>query len=248
MDNLLYIAMSGAKENQHAISVRANNLANVGTTGFKADFEQARAMQAFGAGLPTRVFSMTERPGHNFDAGPLVMTERELDIAIKGDGWFAVQSVDGSEAYSRAGSLQINAFGMLETASGLPVIGEDGPIQLPLPLAKVEIGQDGTISVLPQGAPAEALFEVGRIKLVNPELADIEKGLDGLFRRKDGMVEPESPEVVLINQALERSNVNAVAEMTHMISLQRQFEMQVKMMRNAQQIDQKQDSLLYIMG
>lgn len=248
MDNLLYIAMSGAKENQHAIAVRANNLANTGTTGFKADFEQARAMQAFGEGLPTRVFSMTERPGHNFEAGPLRMTERELDVAIKGDGWFAVQSADGSEAYTRSGSLQINAFGMLETASGLPVMGEAGPIQLPLPLSKLEIGQDGTISVLPQGAPAAALFEAGRIKLVKPELAQIEKGTDGLFRRKDGQPEEESIEVSIINQALEGSNVNAIAEMTHMISLQRQFEMQVKMMKNAQQIDQKQDSLLYIMG
>ncbi|MDP4535879.1 flagellar basal-body rod protein FlgF [Alkalimonas collagenimarina] len=248
MDSLLYIAMSGAKENQHAIAVRANNLANTGTTGFKADFEQARAMQAFGAGLPTRVFSMTERPGHSFEAGPLKMTERELDVAIKGDGWFAVQSADGSEAYTRSGSLQINAFGMLETASGLPVMGEAGPIQLPLPLAKLEIGQDGTISVLPQGAPPEALFEAGRIKLVKPELTQIEKGTDGLFRRKDGQPEEESIEVAIINQALEGSNVNAITEMTHMISLQRQFEMQVKMMKTAQQIDQKQDSLLYIMG
>ena len=99
MDNMLYIAMSGAKQNMNSIAVRANNLANVKTTGFKADFEQARSMQAFGEGLPTRVFSMTERPGQNLDAGAVITTDRDLDIAIEGDGWIAVQSPDGWNAY-----------------------------------------------------------------------------------------------------------------------------------------------------
>src|SRR5690606_38330751 len=122
MDRLLYIAMSGAKENMNGISIKANNLANTGTTGFKADLEQARAMQAFGEGLPSRVFSLTERPGQNFDDGALLITERELDIAVNGQGWFAVQDGDGNEAYSRAGNLQLSPTGVLQTASGLPVI------------------------------------------------------------------------------------------------------------------------------
>ncbi|OZB39294.1 MAG: flagellar biosynthesis protein FlgF [Alishewanella sp. 34-51-39] len=200
MDRLLYIAMSGAKENMHGISVRANNLANTGTVGFKADFEQARSMQAFGAGLPTRVFSMTERPGQNFDSGALIITERELDMAIQGDGWFAVQDKDGNEAYTRAGNMQLSPTGMLLTASGLPVLGDDGPIQLPVPLAKIEIGQDGTVSARVQGAPANVL------------------------------------------------DVNAIGEMTSMISLQRQFELQVKMMKQAEQMDQQQNQLLRIIG
>ncbi|WP_333608547.1 flagellar basal body rod protein FlgF [Arsukibacterium sp.] len=248
MDRLLYIAMSGAKENMNAISVRANNLANTGTVGFKSDFEQARAMQAFGAGLPTRVFSMTERPGQNFDAGPVIMTERELDIAIQGDGWFAVQAADGTEAYTRAGNLQLSPTGMLETANGLPVIGDDGPILLPIPLAKLEIGMDGTLSALVQGAPANALEEVGRIKLVKPEFAELEKGNDGLFRRKDGELAKASAEVSLLSGAYEGSNVNAVGEMTYMISLQRQFELQVKMMKKAEDMDRQQNMLLRIMG
>lgn len=248
MDHLLYIAMSGAKENMHGISVRANNLANTGTVGFKADFEQARAMQAFGAGLPTRVFSMTEQPGQNFDAGAIIITERELDIAVQGDGWFAVQAPDGSEAYSRAGNLQISATGMLQTANGLPVLGDAGAIQLPVPLAKLEIGIDGTISALPQGAPANALLEVDRIKLVKPDLKDMVKGNDGLFRTKSGEIAAASAEVNLLSGAIESSNVNAVGEMTYMISLQRQFELQVKMMKSAEEMDQQQNQLLRIVG
>jgi flagellar basal-body rod protein FlgF len=248
MDHLLYIAMSGAKENMNGIAVRANNLANTGTVGFKADFEQARAMQAFGAGLPTRVFSLTEQPGQNFDAGALIMTERELDVAIQGEGWLAVQGPDGNEAYTRAGNLQISAFGMLETANGLAVMGDDGPIQLPIPLAKVEIAQDGTVSVLPQGAPADAMVAAGRIKLVRPLNSEMQKGNDGLFRRKDGQLAAADINVSLLKGATETSNVNAVGEMTYMISLQRQFELQVKMMKSAEEMDQQQNQLLRITG
>lgn len=248
MDHLLYIAMSGAKENMNGLSVRANNLANTGTVGFKADFEQARAMQAFGAGLPTRVFSLTEQPGQNFDAGSIVMTERELDVAVQGNGWLSVQAPDGSEAYTRAGSLQLSATGMLETTNGLPVLGDNGPIQLPVPLAKVEIAADGTISALPQGAPANAMMVAGRIKLVNPAYQDIHKGNDGLFRRRDGQLAEASADVSLQSGAIETSNVNAVGEMTYMISLQRQFELQVKMMKNAEDMDRQQNQLLRVTG
>lgn len=248
MDHLLYIAMSGAKENMNGLSVRANNLANTGTVGFKADFEQARAMQAFGAGLPTRVFSLTESPGQNFDAGSIVMTERELDVAIQGDGWFAVQAPDGNEAYTRAGNLRLSPTGMLETANGLPVLGDAGPIQVPVPLAKLEIGGDGTISALPLGAPANALEVAGRIKLVKPEYRDLEKGTDGLFRQKNGQPAVASIDVTLQSGAIETSNVNAVGEMTYMISLQRQFELQVKMMKNAEEMDQQQNQLLRVTG
>jgi flagellar basal-body rod protein FlgF len=248
MDHLLYIAMSGAKENMNGIAVRANNLANTGTVGFKADFEQARAMQAFGAGLPTRVFSLTEQPGQNFDAGSVVNTERELDVAVQGDGWIAIQAPDGNEAYTRSGNLQISPLGMLETANGLPVLGDNGPIQLPVPLAKVEIAKDGTVSVLPQGAPADAIVPAGRIKLVRPLNSEMAKGNDGLFRRKDGQIADASINVSLLKGAIESSNVNAVGEMTYMISLQRQFELQVKMMKSAEDMDRQQNQLLRIVG
>ncbi len=152
MDRALFLAMSGAKQNMQAMQLRANNLANVSTTGFRADLEQARSMQAYGDGLPSRVFSMTERPGHNFQQGSVITTGRDLDVTVQGDGWIAVMDKTGKEGLTRNGNLNIDANGLLLNGNGHPVLGETGaPITLPVPLAKVEIGNDGTISVRPQG-------------------------------------------------------------------------------------------------
>ncbi len=247
MDHLLYIAMSGAKENMNSVALRANNLANANTTGFKADMEQARAMQAFGEGLPSRVFAMTERPGQSFAAGPLQTTGRELDVAVAGDGWLAVESKDGSEAYTRSGSLQVSPEGLLQTGNGLNVLDDNGgPIFLPLPLEKMEINKDGTIFARLEGEPVNGGAELQRIKTVLPDNGDLEKGLDGLFRRKDGQAEPPSAQVQLIAGALEGSNVNPVAEMTHLIDLQRRFETQLKMMNHAEENDKAHAQLLRI--
>ena len=244
MDKMLYIAMSGAKQNMHALSVNANNLANAKTTGFKADLAQARTMQAFGEGMPTRVFSMTERASQNFDSGSLITTGRDLDVAIQGDGWLAVQTADGTEAYTRSGQLRVTEAGALETMGGDLVVGEAGPVFIPLPVSNINISNDGTIVVRPEGAPANALEEVGRIKMVNPDVRQIEKGTDGLFRRKDGNVEQADITVQLRSGMLESSNVNPVNEMTDMIALQRQFEMQLKLMKTAEEIDSASSSLL----
>ena len=246
MDRMLYIAASGAKQNLNAIALRANNLANVKTNGFKADLEQARSMQAFGEGLPTRVFAMTEIPSQNFDGGALMTTERDLDIAIEGRGWIAVQDKQGNEAYTRKGNLEITQDGTLQTSDGLMLMGDGGPITLPVPLEKVEIGRDGSITVLPQGAPPEALEVVDRIKLVNPDGPDITKGSDGLFRRKDGEFEDAAGEVTLVSGALEASNVNAVGEMTSLIGIQRQFEMQVKLMKAAEENDRHHNQIFRV--
>ena len=241
---MLYIAMSGAKQNMQALSVTANNLANAKTTGFKADLANARAMQAFGEGLPTRVFSMTERAGQNFDSGALLATERDLDIAIQGQGWLTVQTKDGSEAYTRNGQLKLNENGALETSNGELVIGDTGPIFLPLPVNNINIAGDGTIMVQPEGAPASVQEEVARLKLVNPDSRLLEKGNDGLFRRKDGNNEPADITVSVANGSLGSSNVNPISEMTDMIALQRQFEMQLKMMKTAEEVDSSASSLL----
>ncbi|NQZ11868.1 MAG: flagellar basal-body rod protein FlgF [Algicola sp.] len=246
MDRMLYVAASGAKQNLNAIAVRANNLANAATDGFKADMEQARSMQAFGEGLPTRVFAMTEIASQNFDDGALKSTGRDLDIAIEGKGWIVVQDAEGKEAFTRKGNLKITENGTLETANGLMVMGDGGPITLPVPLEKVEIGRDGTITVKPQGAPANALEDIDRIKLVNPNNPDIHKGKDGLYRRKDGKDEDAAGEVTLVSGMLESSNVNAVGEMTSLISIQRQFEMQIKMMQTAEENDKHHNQIFRV--
>ena len=244
MDKMLYIAMSGAKQNMQALSVNANNLANAKTTGFRADLAQARSMQAFGEGLPTRVFAMTEVASQNFDSGALSSTGRDLDLAIEGPGWIAVQAKDGTEGYTRGGHLRLTETGALETADGELVIGDTGPIFLPLPVNNIQVGRDGTIMVQPEGAPSSVQEEVGRLKLVNPNVRALEKSNDGLFRRKDGEIEQADINVKVLSGMLESSNVNPVGEMTEMIALQRQFEMQLKLMKTAEEIDSSASSLL----
>jgi flagellar basal-body rod protein FlgF len=254
MDKMLYVAMSGAKQNMQALAINANNLANAKTTGFKADLAQARTMQAFGEGQPTRVFAMTERASQNFDSGSLLTTGRPLDIAIKGDGWFAVQTPQvmnsaadpfgQSEAYSRQGHLRLTENGTLETTSGEVVLGDNGPIIVPLPVSNIQISSDGTIMVQPEGAPSSVQEEIGRIKLVDPDVRLLEKGADGLFRRKDGQAELANVNVQVQGGALESSNVNPLSEMTDMIALQRQFEMHLKLMKTAEEVDASSSSLL----
>lgn len=234
MDKMLYVAMTGASQNTMAQRAHANNLANISTTGFHRDFEQARSMPVFGDTFPARVYAMSERPGTDFTPGTLQETGRDLDVAVDGQGWIAVQSADGSEAYVRTGSLQIDALGQLRTGNGLPVLGNGGPIAVP-PEQKVEIGQDGTISIRALGEAPNVMAEVDRIKLVNPDPKTLEKGADGLIRVKDA-TQPQLADanVRLTSGFLEASNVNAVEEMTAMLSLSRQFELHVKMMRTAE--------------
>jgi len=230
MDNNLYVAMSGAKQAMLAQAVNSHNLSNANTTGFKADLSQFRSMPVYGAGLPSNVYAMAERPGIDFDHGTIQSTGRDLDVSINGDGWLAVQAEDGTEAYTRAGDLRITPNGVLTTGTGLAVMGGGGPVAIP-EADKVEIGSDGTISIIPLGDSAATLSTIDRIKLVNPELSDVEKGKDGLFRLKSGLDAQPSAEVRLVSGSVEGSNVSVVNAMVSMIELARNFELQVKMMK-----------------
>jgi flagellar basal-body rod protein FlgF len=232
MDKSLYIAMSGAKQTLLAQTANANNLANTQTTGFKSDLEQFRSMPVFGSGFPTRVYAMTERPGTDLSPGAMQKTDRELDVAIDGDGWLAVQGTDGKEAYTRAGDLRITPEGLLQTGAGLQVMGQDGPISIP-PSQKLEIGKDGTISVIPLGSNATNMAVLNRIKLVKPEMGNLEKLNDGLMHVKDGKTVAASSDVSLVQGSLEGSNVNAISAMVDMIELSKNFELQTKAMKAA---------------
>ncbi|MAX52922.1 MULTISPECIES: flagellar basal-body rod protein FlgF [Methylophaga] len=234
MDRSLYIAMNGAQQTMLAQAANANNLANVNTTGFRADFEQFRSMPVFGEGLPSRVYSMLERPQTDYQTGSIQSTGRDLDISVQGEGFIAVQGKDGREGYTRAGDLHVTEAGQLVTGTGLAVMGEGGPIAIP-PAQTVEIGSDGTISIRPIGEAANALAVLDRIKLVKPDLQQVFKDSDGLMRMQDGSEAPLDATVKVASGTLEGSNVNAVGALVNMIELQRQYEMQVKMMDTTQE-------------
>jgi flagellar basal-body rod protein FlgF len=244
MDRVLFLAMSGARQTMEAQAINTNNLANLSTTGFKSDLAQFRSMPVFGPGAPTRVYAMAERPGVDLQPGPIDATGRNLDVAIRGEGWLAVQAPDGTEAYSRAGDLRVSSAGFLETGAGHPVLGNGGaPISVP-PAESIQIGADGTISIRPVGQEANVLAEVDRIKLVNPSANELVKGKDGLMRLSSGAQAPADASVNLVSGALETSNVSAVESMVNMIELARQYEMNVKIMQSAKENDTAGNEIL----
>jgi flagellar basal-body rod protein FlgF len=232
MDRLIYTAMSGAKQAFLQQAGVANNLANASSTGYRAMEQKFRAVQVQGGELPTRAFTINASVANTFDQGPLMATGRPLDVAVKGSGWIAVATPDGGEAYTRNGALQTSADGQLQTASGLSVLGDGGPIAIP-PDNRISIATDGTVSVVPLFGTPNNSNPVGRIKLVNPPENELVRGADGLFRQKSGQPAEADANVKLAPETLEGSNVNSVDSMVSLISLARQFEMQIKMLQTA---------------
>lgn len=234
MDRFLYISMSGAKESMRAQTVNNHNLANVSTTGFRADLDAFQSRAVAGSGYASRAYATDATTGWDQTQGTLLSTSRDLDVGIKGAGWIAVQARDGREAYTRAGDLRVEPSGMMVNGSGHPVLGDSGPISVP-PHASITIGTDGTVSIVPLGQGPETMAQVGRIKLVNPPAESVLRGEDGLFRMQDGTDAPADANVQVTSGVLETSNVNIADAMVNMIELSRQFDLQVKAMRTAEE-------------
>lgn len=232
MDRLLYVAMTGAKQLMQAQTLVANNLANIGTAGFRADLARFQAQPIEGPGYASRVNTVAAGLGFDHSQGTLVETGNVLDIAIDGAGWIGVQAADGTEAYTRGGSLHVNELGLLQTERGELVLGDNGPLAVP-PHTQIAVAKDGTISIVPQGQGAETLAQVGRIKLVNPNPADLEKRPDGLIRVIGGGEVEADASVKIVSGFVETSNVNMADAMVGMIEIARQFEVAVRMMRVA---------------
>ena len=243
MDKSIYVAMSGAKETLRAQAANNHNLANASTNGFRADLTAFMSRAVEGPGHASRAYATTSTVGWSRDSGALMTTGRDLDVAVNGEGWIAVQDADGREAYTRAGDLRVDANGQMRNGSGLAVMGDGGPLAVP-PSSSLAIGTDGTISIVPLGQGPETVSSIGRIKLVNPPAETLERGTDGLFRLKDGTDAPPEATVRLATGALESSNVNAASAMVNMIELSRQFDMQLKSIRTAEEDARSAASLL----
>ena len=227
MDRMIYLSMSGAKATMQRQDTLANNIANVSTPGFRAELQAFRAVPVQGSGASTRVYSLETTTGYDASAGAVTATGRNLDVAVKGKSWLTVQALDGTEAYTRGGALEVSNDGTLTTRSGLPLMGDGGPLQVP-PNAAVSIGADGTVSA--KGSDGKNTT-IGKLKLVTPD-APLRRGEDGLFRAADGDLSADDTARVQ-DGALEGSNVSAVESMVAMISAARQFEAQMKMIQTA---------------
>lgn len=247
MDRLIYTAMSGASATLGRQASVAHNLANVSTHGYRAEEHRLRAAQVqtynTPAALPVRAFTVDASTHTDFSQGSTIHTGNVFDVAVRGKGWLALALPDGTEAYTRNGGFSISENGVLQTANGIPVQGDGGPISIP-PDNRVTIERDGTISVVPSTGAQNTVNAVGRLKLVNPPEADLVRGEDGLFRLAGGAQAPVDENVKIASGYLENSNVNPVEEMVSMISLARQFEMQLKLLSNAELNDRAATQLL----
>ncbi len=238
MDRMIYLSMAAAKATLQRQEVVSHNLANVSTNGFRAELAAFRAVPVRGEGASTRVYALESTVGYKDEAGVVQSTGRALDVAVQGKSWLAVQGLDGTEAYTRAGALDVNAEGQLVDVQGRAVLGDGGPITVP-PNASVDIASDGTITARVSGQRPSA---VGRLKMVTPEVP-LQRGTDGLFRAAEGDLTLD-PNARLQSGALEGSNVSAVESMVAMISAARQFEQQMKAIQTAEQKEQQASKLL----
>jgi flagellar basal-body rod protein FlgF len=235
--------MTGAKQIMQAQAVNNHNIANLSTTGFRADAVTFDASPIYGPGFATRVNAVAGDAGTDFSSGTMESTGRDMDIAVNGKGFIAVRGPDGTEGYTRAGDLRVTPTGAVTTAAGLPVLSESGPLVIP-PSTTVSIGGDGTISVVPQGSAPFAITQVDRIKLVNPALKDLQKGDDGLLRLKSGGKAKTDETVTVTSGLLEGSNVNAAQSLINMIELQRLYEFQVKSMTSTDTNEQSAERMM----
>lgn len=231
MDALIYSAMSGAERALRGQQVRANNMANLQTTGFRADLELAVGRKVDGAGYDARHLTELRANALSVRPGTLVQTGRPLDAAISGEGFFAVAFGEG-EAYTRNGAFALDQDGAL-TVDGRPVLGDGGPIVLP-PASQLTIGEDGTVSVLPNGETQ--MQAVARLKLVKPAAGDLTKNTAGLVVARNGQPLQADESVRVRGEHLEGSNVSAVEEMVATMNLSRDFEFQMKLFKAADEM------------
>lgn len=242
MDKLIYTALSGASHLMMEQQISANNLANVNTSGFRADMERARSQQVAGRGFNTRFLSQEVSAGVDDGEGVAEKTDRPLDVSIQGAGYIAVLDDNGNEAYTRNGNIQQDDQGML-TINGHAVVGDNGPIMLP-PNAIASFGSDGTLSITPDDGDVTATMDVDRLKLVDIPVSNLAKNAQGMLVTADGAPAELNENIRVQGGYLESSNVSAVSEMMHSLSLNRQFEAQIKMMKTAEDLSNAGNRLL----
>jgi len=246
MDRLIYTAMSGANAAASRQAVLSNNLANASTNGFRAELSTYRAVPLQGEGATTRVFAVEATAGYLDRPGAAQRTDRNLDVMANGSAWFAVQGLDGTEAYSRNGHFEVSTDGTLVSPGGLPVLSNGGaPITVPAG-AEISIGHDGTVTAKLGNQPANS---IGRLKMVTPTADDpIKRGGDGLFRSTSGDPLPNDDTAKLQAGTLEGSNVNPIEAMVGMIQTARQFETQMRLLQTAESNDRSAGQLLGLQG
>ena len=247
MDRMIYVAMSAARDAQRAQTITSHNIANISTNGFRAIHSALDSAPIPGQGFPSRVNTVAQPEVWSASQGASLATGRDLDVAIQGPGWLAVQGPDGEEAYTRAGNLRVNPNGLLENANGRLVLGNGGPISLP-PFEKIVLGDDGQISIIPQGQSAESLAQVDRLRLVNPPAENLVRSGDAMFSLRERSRAAGDPAERTATGQLEQTNVTPAGALADMIEMSRHYEMTIRAMNTAEETDAASTRLIRLNG
>jgi flagellar basal-body rod protein FlgF len=228
MENTLLVGLSRQMVLERQMDVVANNVANVNTTGYKADRSMFQEYLASGArednfiGPDRRVSYVQDRATfHDFSQGAVEETKNPLDVAIDGKGFLVVQTPAG-ERYTRDGALQINNQGQLVTAGGNPVLGNAGPIVFQPTDKQVSIGSDGNVTVLEGTSRIDSVR--GKLRVVSfAQAQNLQKEGSNLYSAGAGTAALPDTTSRLRQGFVEKSNVNAVLEMSRMIEVTRTY-------------------------
>ena len=242
-----YVQISGASmrlqmDNQRMI---AAGLANQNTVAFKRDYSTTSSAYFDVTGGTDRVFPARGGASIDTEIGKMIPTDNPMDVAIEGDGFFTAKNAAGDSVLTRRGDLRIGPDRILRNGENL--VMEDGagaPITLPL-YETIEISRDGSILVRPPGAPIIApLAVVGRLRMVQTRQSNLEKGDDGLLRIKDKTAPTPDANITLNTRSLESSNVNSIEAMVEMLNASRTFEIHVKLLATAKELDDQTARLM----
>jgi flagellar basal-body rod protein FlgF len=236
VDRLIYTSLTAMRGAMARQTTTANNLANVQTPGFRAEISEAETLWLNGLGDSARAFGSTEVVAADMRPGTIIPTGRALDVAVSGDAMFAVQTEEGEETYTRRGDLQVSDSGLLTTGDGHPILGKGGPITLP-PFDSISVDSDGGINIAPRGGDTTQVQQIDKLKLGAPAGLVLAKGLDGLFRVKDGGILPEAVEARVTAGSIEGSNVSATQALVDMIEASRSWDNQLKLLSDARDMD-----------
>jgi len=244
MDHYIYVGMSGATETHRAQQIKMNNLANANTPGFRADFSEIVGRKLEGGGFDSRSFAILDRVSSNLQVGSIRATGLDLDVALSDGAWFAVTNTNGELRYSRRGDFTVDIDGFLRDGAGNQIMGSGGPINIP-PSQKIDIGGDGTISIIPFGSNPDEKVVLDQIKTIVPKPEDIFKAADGLFALKPDSVLQDTP-VMMRSGYLEESNVNPILALFDMLQLANHHELNLRMIEMAKQNDEVSSQLLRV--
>jgi flagellar basal-body rod protein FlgF len=245
MDRLIYTSLSATASHELNRVQLSNDLANLSTTGYKrASATTTQAAYVNGPGLPTRFQPILSTAAQRIalESGPVTYTGNDTDIAMNDQTVLGVQAEDGSVAFTRRGDLRVSATGLLVTGAGHVVMGEGAPLTVPTGFL-IDIGPDGSVYATDPNEEAGAPAQIGSLMLRDASTTPMYRRLDGLYETQTaagagGDFETGPNPVSIAVGALEGSNVNPVEVMVNMLDLYRSFEMQMKMIKKSEELDQ----------